>query len=149
MIRAPMASDRGKDPVRDLARGCLHRFKTSEERLALEELFRRAGCQEALSRENSSISVKERFRRRRQRRKKAWEAKMSGLEEVVCPITMSRPTEPVLLADGNIYEKRAIDCWLSKNATSPLTRERLHQRPYVPWSRVEEAVSRRHSSGAA
>ena len=66
----------------------------------------------------------------------------SGPDGTLCPITMARPVEPVLLSDGHVYERRAIDAWLSKSATSPLTREVLVARPYVPWEKALAAHQR-------
>lgn len=42
-----------------------------------------------------------------------------------CPITGERMREPVVDPEGNTYEKHAIEEWLQRNATSPLTRNRL------------------------
>ena len=48
------------------------------------------------------------------------------IESLRCPITHEILTEPVIASDGFTYEKYAIEEWLKKNNTSPLTREPLN-----------------------
>lgn len=38
-----------------------------------------------------------------------------------CPITMELMTDPVVAADGHLYERGAIETWLKTHNTSPLT----------------------------
>lgn len=123
-----------EDSLRDMAKTCLHRFDAR----AVAELFgASAAGQRALLKAGREAAVQRRFRRKQQRRRP------TGLgEDVVCPITMAPPREPVLLADGHVYERRALDAWLSAHATSPLTREALAPRPYVPWARAQAAALR-------
>ena len=45
--------------------------------------------------------------------------------EVTCPITMEAIGDPVVAADGHTYEREAIEMWLKKNLTSPMTGARL------------------------
>jgi hypothetical protein len=45
-----------------------------------------------------------------------------------CPITHMIMAEPVVASDGHIYEKGAIQRWLSSNRQSPVTRELLDGR---------------------
>lgn len=132
--------------LRDVARVCLHRFREDAEKLAVQELFSKAGVAEELEKAHRSAGALERFRRRKQRRIGKLASLGSGRESVLCPITMARPVDPVLLSDGHIYERRAIDAWLSKSATSPLTREKLMARPYVPWKKCLAAHERYASS---
>lgn len=43
-----------------------------------------------------------------------------------CPITRCAMTNPVLLVDdGTVYERSAIEHWLKSHGTSPMTREKL------------------------
>jgi len=139
-----MASDPAA--LRDVARVCLHRFREDAQKLAVQELFSKAGVAEELEKERRSAGALERFRRRKQRRVGKLAALGSGRERVLCPITMARPVDPVLLADGHVYERGAIDAWLSKSATSPLTRETLAARPYVSWQKCLAAHERYASS---
>lgn len=46
-------------------------------------------------------------------------------DKYVCPITLNLMLEPVKASDDNIYEKNAIEDWLSKNNTSPLTTQKI------------------------
>merc|ERR1711965_1262597 len=43
--------------------------------------------------------------------------------EHVCPLTLGLLVDPVVAKDGQIYERSHILAWLSRNATSPVTRE--------------------------
>jgi len=43
--------------------------------------------------------------------------------EYMCPITMEIMTDPVILTDGHVYEKRAIERWLLSHNTSPKTNQ--------------------------
>ena len=139
-----MASDPAA--LRDVARVCLHRFREDAEKLVVQELFSKAGAAEELEKARRSAGALERFRRRKQRRAGKLAALGSGQESMLCPITMARPVDPVLLADGRVYERRAIDAWLTKSATSPLTRETLVARPYVSWLKCIAAHERYASS---
>ena len=42
-------------------------------------------------------------------------------QELVCPITMNVMSDPVFTSDGQTYERRAIEEWLTTHDTSPLT----------------------------
>ncbi|ETO33024.1 hypothetical protein RFI_04084, partial [Reticulomyxa filosa] len=46
-------------------------------------------------------------------------------EEFLCPITHDIMKEPVICSDGFCYEREAIENWLIKNNTSPMTNQRL------------------------
>ena len=151
----------GAEALREVARLCARRYRDPRKDQGpvgvVRELFQRAGAEELLRKETNAACALDRFRRRKQRRSSGQEGGASAppraaaelllplSEELTCPITMSRPVEPVLLADGNVYERRAIEAWLSKSLTSPLTRERLQPRPWVPWPRVGEALARHGS----
>ena len=59
------------------------------------------------------------------------EEKLSRLEQrqqrlsnsLECPITCERFKDPVLAPDGHTYERRAIETWLAKHGSSPLSGE--------------------------
>ena len=51
---------------------------------------------------------------------------------LTCPITQSRLVDPVMDPEGHTYEKSAILDWLSREHTSPLTRNRLTPEMLVP-----------------
>lgn len=46
-------------------------------------------------------------------------------DAMICPITMEVMTDPVIDNEGVSYERQAITDWLSKNDTSPVTRQPL------------------------
>ena len=46
-------------------------------------------------------------------------------ERLVCPLTKELLGEPVKLSDGYTYERAAIESWLEKNDTSPMTGQLL------------------------
>ena len=47
-----------------------------------------------------------------------------------CPITGEILFEPVVASDGHIYEKQALETWLSNNNKSPMTREIINKCEY-------------------
>ena len=55
--------------------------------------------------------------------------------EFLCPITYDLLTDPVIAADGNTYERTAIEKWLSKTQSSPLNGEALEVR-LLRWGGV-------------
>ena len=49
--------------------------------------------------------------------------------EFLCPITHALPVDPVTAEDGHVYERSAIEDWLSKGRhTSPITNEAMGTR---------------------
>jgi hypothetical protein len=65
----------------------------------------------------------------------------------LCAITQELPFDPVLAADGHIYEKKAITEWLERKKTSPLTNQPMCDvlRPAVG---VRNAIEAHVESGA-
>lgn len=49
-----------------------------------------------------------------------------------CPITCELMEDPVLAMDGHSYERKAIEDWLQRNATSPTTNLPLPSTLLVP-----------------
>ena len=47
-------------------------------------------------------------------------------DALMCPISQSRMIDPVLASDSFTYEKVAIEEWLGKNSTSPMTRKQMN-----------------------
>lgn len=45
---------------------------------------------------------------------------------ITCPITLDVFNEPVILSDGQTYEKEAIKLILNNNKISPVTRQKLN-----------------------
>ena len=52
--------------------------------------------------------------------------------EVMCPITTEVMREPVFTADGHTYERAAIEEWLERKSSSPLTGEPLAHKHLTP-----------------
>jgi hypothetical protein len=131
----------GVSALRAVARSSWRCARTADERLALSQLFDRAGAGVVLEQEKEASASRHGYRRRRQQRRSQASRSMAAAGWC-CPITLACPREPVLLSDGHLYEKAAIDAWLQHSMRSPLTREKLGRAPYVPWSSVEAAVRR-------
>ncbi|GMH36005.1 hypothetical protein BSKO_03873 [Bryopsis sp. KO-2023] len=49
-------------------------------------------------------------------------------DRFICPITQDVMEDPVVASDGFTYERIAIQRWMTKTATSPMTRQRLQHR---------------------
>ena len=50
----------------------------------------------------------------------------------VCPITLEEMTDPVMDPEGHSYERSAIEAWLEKAKTSPVTRNPLRKNDLQP-----------------
>jgi sacsin len=58
-----------------------------------------------------------------------------------CPITSELMADPVVDPEGNSYERRAIEEWLSEHsATSPVTRAPLTARQLVPNRALKDTI---------
>ena len=77
---------------------------------------------------------------------------------LICPITQGRLVDPVVDPEGNTYERSAILNWLSREHTSPLTRNRLTPEMLVPnrmiasilaSTETDDNGTRRHRQPAA
>lgn len=69
-------------------------------------------------------------------------------EELLCPITMALPVDPVTAEDGMIYERAAVREWIRKgNGKSPSTNELMGPR-LLPAPRVRSMIERMVKSGA-
>ena len=64
----------------------------------------------------------------------------------MCPVTLELMKDPVLASDGHSYERKAIELWLSKNDSSPVTNLPLPNKGLVPnhalRAAIEEYVSK-------
>ena len=72
-----------------------------------------------------------------------------------CPITSELMTDPVIDPEGNSYERAAIEEWLGRSATSPVTRAPLAWHQLAPNRALKDAIERaladhrRHSAQQA
>ena len=57
-----------------------------------------------------------------------------------CPITSELMTDPVVDPEGNSYERSAIEDWLGRSATSPVTRAPLLPNQLVPNRALKDAI---------
>lgn len=64
-------------------------------------------------------------------------ANEESLKEFICPITQMALIDAVRTPNGTLYEKYAIEAWIEKNGTDPLTRKKLT---------IQELVSERSIS---
>ena len=67
--------------------------------------------------------------------------------EHVCPLTLGLLVDPVVAKDGQIYERSHILAWLSRNATSPVTREPMGTE-LTPVPQIRNSIEKLVSSGA-
>ena len=67
--------------------------------------------------------------------------------EYVCPLTLGLLVDPVVAKDGQIYERSHILAWLSRNATSPVTREPMGTE-LTPVPLIRNSIEKLVSSGA-
>jgi hypothetical protein len=64
-----------------------------------------------------------------------------------CPITRSLMVDPVIDPDGNSYEKHAIEDWIRRSGTSPITRTALSINDLHPNRALKTAIDEyRHST---
>lgn len=53
-------------------------------------------------------------------------------QELTCPLTLDRLQDPVIASDGFTYEAAAIEDWIRRNPTSPMTGEPLDPSLLIP-----------------
>lgn len=53
-------------------------------------------------------------------------------EDFLCPITREMMIDPVVIADGHTYERNAIEEWLVRKHTSPMTNQELVYEAIIP-----------------
>lgn len=64
-------------------------------------------------------------------------------QSFICPLTQEVMREPVMDPEGNSFERSAIEEWLSKNSTSPITRTALNKSQLLPNRALKEAIEER------
>ena len=68
----------------------------------------------------------------------------------ICPITQELLRDPVIGPDGYTYERSAIETWLSSNAISPMTRQRMTTTTLTPNLALRHTIEdflRTHPAG--
>lgn len=61
--------------------------------------------------------------------------------EFLCPITQEILIDPVMLEDGNTYERKAIELWFQKHSTSPLTNAVLKSKNLLPNLALKKLIT--------
>uniref|UniRef100_A0A7S3Y272 U-box domain-containing protein n=1 Tax=Heterosigma akashiwo TaxID=2829 RepID=A0A7S3Y272_HETAK len=61
-------------------------------------------------------------------------------ESFLCPITQTIMADPVLDEDGNSYDREAIEQWIDRNGTSPITRKPLSKKALRPNRSLLDAI---------
>ena len=61
-------------------------------------------------------------------------------EELICPISGEIFVDPVMTCDGHTYERLAIEAWLIKHKTSPITNMNLENKNLIPNFVIKQLV---------
>jgi len=61
--------------------------------------------------------------------------------QFICPITQEIMREPVIAEDCHTYEKEAIEDWLEKNPTSPMTRQPISAENLIPNLALKQLIA--------
>lgn len=80
-------------------------------------------------------------------RQKPEEKPLVQIEDLQCPITHELIFDPVVADDGFVYERVAIEKWLSSNETSPMTAERILKK-LLPCAQFKNIVEKLVASNA-
>ncbi|XRB25533.1 U-box domain-containing protein [Pseudoscourfieldia marina] len=70
-----------------------------------------------------------------------WPANTEPHKSFICPITLAVMLDPCVCADGQSYERRAIERWLVRHDTSPLTGEKLASKELRPNFALKSLIS--------
>lgn len=70
-----------------------------------------------------------------------------SFDDLICPINREFPLDPVTAEDGRVYERAAIETWLRKRATSPVTNNHMG-RKLLPALCIKNLLSSMVISGA-
>ena len=70
--------------------------------------------------------------------------------DFLCPIFLKVMADPMVCADGNTYEKRAIERWFAEgHLTSPLTNQTLQERTLLPNLTLKWEIAGFHSANTS
>jgi Mg-chelatase subunit ChlD len=61
-------------------------------------------------------------------------------ESFLCPLTQQPMQDPVMDPEGTTYERAAIEDWLGRNPTSPITRTAMTKKDLIPNRSLREAI---------
>ena len=81
------------------------------------------------------------------RAKRASDAASDAAKTLLCPITQTAMSDPVVALDGHTYERRAIEQWFARGRlTSPVTNLRLPSVALVPNHALKSAADALHEA---
>lgn len=58
-----------------------------------------------------------------------------------CPITKQLVVDPVVAEDGQVYERRALERWLARTKSSPVTNRPMNSTTMIPATAVRQTVA--------
>ncbi|ELR18937.1 Ubox domain containing protein [Acanthamoeba castellanii str. Neff] len=61
-------------------------------------------------------------------------------EEYICPITQDFMRDPCIAEDGHTYERAAIEEWLGRHGTSPITRDYISAERLMPDATLRKMI---------
>ena len=61
-------------------------------------------------------------------------------DSFVCPVTLKLFVDPVICSDGHSYERVAIEDWIEKKGTSPITNQIFTTKEVIPNITLRKAV---------
>ena len=67
-------------------------------------------------------------------------------DELLCPITLALFRDPVVAQDGHTYERQAIEAWIAKNGTSPITDQQISLENLYPNYAIKKGIDRFENS---
>jgi hypothetical protein len=70
-------------------------------------------------------------------------------EQLVCPITHTIISDPVIADDGYTYEKSAIITWITQKGTSPITRDPISISSLKPNRLIKDMIDQYSNPGLA
>jgi hypothetical protein len=93
------------------------------------------------SSENSPEEIEELKKKNKELEEKLQKALEKYPEEYLCPILCDIMKDPVILKDGHTYDRSAIEEWLSKHDTSPMTGARLISKELIPNYALKKMIA--------
>lgn len=67
-------------------------------------------------------------------------------DALLCPITLALFRDPVVAEDGHTYERTAIEEWIQRNGTSPMTRKPMSLEILIPNYAIKKVLGWQLSS---
>ena len=61
--------------------------------------------------------------------------------DFICPISKKIMNEPVMAADGRVYDKSSMEQWLKSNDTSPIFGQPLRHKFLMPYNELAGRIN--------